>query len=420
MTGDDLVAMVDGLTPAGPAERPVRHQAILLLWAIGRARRGSPRLVRWTEAREQLRRLFTALGRGGSRPTPEYPFVALVGTGWWEAPEVGAEVPAAHGSAPLRWLKEHDPRAGLPEDVHDRLAVDLQARAAVVRALLDRFFEDDLAEEALRLTGLGEQDPGGDGRPSGRLPSAEDLLRDLIGVELRTSTGLPNTVLGVRGADIRVRTQRSPEGRPVPISDVQRGLDLLAARGSVPVNVDVLGHRSTFVGAVLAALPGAAFAVDPTRVVLHEPSGEEIARNRHYGELDSSAQVKVRTEQSRLRALLAGGRDEAECALCGDLLPLRFLVAAHVKKRALCTDDERRDLDNIAMLACTFGCDSLYEAGWITVDEHGTVRTCPPESAPEGNLRNRLLHLRGRSCPAHKPSSAAYFEWHRTTMFAAL
>jgi hypothetical protein len=49
--------------------------------------------------------------------------------------------------------------------------------------------------------------------------------------------------------------------------------------------------------------------------------------------------------------------------------------SAHIKKRSLCTDDERRDLRHVAMLAYSFGCDALYEAGWITVDGTGQIRT---------------------------------------------
>ncbi|NUT51951.1 MAG: hypothetical protein HOV94_32360 [Saccharothrix sp.] len=248
------------------------------------------------------------------------------------------------------------------------------------------------------------------------LPRAEDLLRDLIGAEITTVTGRPNEVLAVTGGSALVRTDRAPEGEAVPVRQVQQGLDVLATEGRVRVSPEVLGHRSSFVGAVLTTLPGAEFTGRPTFVVLEE-SAEEVARNRHYGELDAWSRVKVRAEQTRLRALLAGGRDTAACALCGESFPLRFLVAAHVKKRASCSEEERRDLDHIAMLACGFGCDVLYESGWIAVDDGGTVRTVPPEDVPEGQLRDRLVHLRGRACSAFDTRSAPYFRWHRTTMF---
>jgi hypothetical protein len=462
--------MVERLAPSGTAEQPVRHQGILLLWAIGRAAQGLPRLVRWTDVQQELRPLLTALGREGSRPTPQYPFVALTETQWWELPEVLEEIPRAHGSAPLKWLTRHNPLGGLPCEVYDLLTTDVDARDAVVRALLHRFFRDSPTTEALRLTGLDDTSAGPtepqpdvvraanslrrpddreqtgppevpknrthegrpavdlvgplDDRPSRGhpllgLPEAVDLLRELIGIDIRTASGKSNTILHVRGDNVMVRTERSPEGQPVPVSAVQMGLNLLATRGSVRVSPDELGHRSSFVGAVLAVLPGARFTGRPVVVVLDELSVNDTAGGHHNGRLDSIAQVKIRLEQGQLRSLLASGRTSAPCALCGDLFPLVFLVAAHIKKRASCTDDERRDLDNIAMLACTFGCDALYESGWITVDDNGLVQTRLPGKVPEGSMRDRLSRLKGRSCTAYTPSAAPYFEWHRTTIFEA-
>lgn len=252
---------------------------------------------------------------------------------------------------------------------------------------------------------------------SRELPTATELLDALTGIEIQTATGRPNTVLEVHGNVVRVRTERSPDGRPVDISEVQNGLDKLAERGSVQVTVDELGHRSAFVGAVLATLPEAQFVGSPAEVVLREPTGDDVAGDLHFGELDAVTSVKVRTEQRKLRKLLAGEATVAECALCGDRYPINFLVAAHIKKRAVCTDQERRDLTHIAMLACTFGCDVLYESGWVTVDQQGLVQARSASDLPKGHLRTRLLHLHSRHCKAHSINSEPYFAWHRANMF---
>lgn len=103
-------------------------------------------------------------------------------------------------------------------------------------------------------------------------PTAEAVLRGLQGRTIPTATGLPNTVLKIEGDTVLVRTQRSPSGQSVPIADVQRGLDLLAAHGSVRVSPKELGHRSTFVGAVLATLPGAQFTGKLVTVTIAEPN----------------------------------------------------------------------------------------------------------------------------------------------------
>lgn len=264
----------------------------------------------------------------------------------------------------------------------------------------------------------GTMPPEHDDGPAS-LPTATDLLRSLLGVEVRTLTrGMANTILKLESGRARVRTDRSPDGEWVDIDDVQQGLDLLARSGTVRVSVDELGHRSSFVGAVLATLPDVEVLTKPPRVTLRPlASAPPPADDLHFGELDSATMVKVRNEQARLRKILAGQREAAECALCGHEYPLSFLVAAHIKKRAVCTDDERRDLLHVAMLACVFGCDALYEMGWISVDQSGLVRTSQPIQAPGGWFRDRLTQLAGRRCTAHCEASEPYFAWHRTTAF---
>ena len=216
-----------------------------------------------------------------------------------------------------------------------------------------------------------------------RLPAAAGLLRSLIGEEIRTVTGRPNIVLAMQGDTAMVRTNESLIGEPVAVGEVQKGLDKLQAQGTVRVNVDELGYRSAFVGAVLATLPGAQVSLRPATITLSPANAVQAGSDPSFAVLDGAAAVKVRKEQAVLRNLLAGDRPQAPCALCGDEYPMGFLVAAHVKKRSLCNDDERRDLHHVAMLACVFGCDALYEAGWITVDGDGRVQTVQPESAPE-------------------------------------
>jgi hypothetical protein len=249
------------------------------------------------------------------------------------------------------------------------------------------------------------------------LPAAGELLRSLIGEEITTVTGIPNMVLAVQGGTALVRTSRSPGGQPVAVNEVQQGLDKLSARGTVRVSVEELGHRSAFVGAVLATLPGAQSARNPATVTLSAPDDWPAGSDPAFAVLDGVASVKVRREQAQLRNLLAGARELAACAVCGHMYPMRFLVAAHIKKRSVCDDGERRDLRHVAMLACSFGCDALYESGWVTVDDNGYVQTVLLSAAPEGKVREHLQQLAGRRCAAHTSASAPYFAWHRGTVF---
>ncbi|MFG2661786.1 hypothetical protein [Streptomyces sp. NPDC048425] len=94
-------------------------------------------------------------------------------------------------------------------------------------------------------------------------------------------------------------------------------------------------------------------------------------------------------------------------------MPGTFLIGAHIKKRALCSDAERRGLANIAMLACTFGCDAVYEHGYVTVAAGGTLQAADsPEVATY--IQEKLA---GRTVSWWNDSREPYYQWHRTHTF---
>ena len=83
--------------------------------------------------------------------------------------------------------------------------------------------------------------------------------------------GQPNTVLSVAPEYVIVAAQRSPEGKEVPIEWVQNAIDLLERDGEVTINVETLGYRSSFIGAVLRELPGAnEHQTSPPRITLRD------------------------------------------------------------------------------------------------------------------------------------------------------
>ena len=57
--------------------------------------------------------------------------------------------------------------------------------------------------------------------------------------------------------------------------------------------------------------------------------------------LDAVTTVMVRREQSALRRVLVGTTTEEECGICGRMLPISLLVAAHIKQRSECTQVEK-------------------------------------------------------------------------------
>jgi hypothetical protein len=83
---------------------------------------------------------------------------------------------------------------------------------------------------------------------------ARAYLESLVGQELRTVAGRPNTILSVGPKDVIVKARTAA---PVPIEWVQTAIDMLERDGEVTIDVETVGYRSAFVGAVLAKLPGA-------------------------------------------------------------------------------------------------------------------------------------------------------------------
>lgn len=256
------------------------------------------------------------------------------------------------------------------------------------------------------------------------------FLRDLIGVELLTIPDRRiNVILAVRANDVLVATDRSLSGQTVPVASVATGLEMLRRDGAIDANPAALGSLSSFIGAVLLQLPGTrVVGTKPPRIILvtdtHQELGLEDQQSARaasnpgpfQGALDRLTTVRQRREQSGLRMALLRGRHEAACALCGEVFPSRFLWASHIKKRAAAKDNEARDLPSIAILACIFGCDALFEDGYISVAGGKVIGTSTVSKVSA--IGRRVGELHGRRVPNYL-QSAAYFDWHFQNVFLA-
>ncbi|WP_252975579.1 hypothetical protein [Janibacter melonis] len=122
---------------------------------------------------------------------------------------------------------------------------------------------------------------------------------------------------------------------------------------------------------------------------------------------DSVRWGKYRAEQRILRSLLLA---ESRSALrfMREPPPSAVLVAAHIKPRRDCTEAERKDFANVAMLLCALGCDALFEWGYIKVDPQGVIRR--GTRTRNAYLADRVATLDGRRCRKHSKVTAAYFE----------
>lgn len=137
---------------------------------------------------------------------------------------------------------------------------------------------------------------------------ARSVLRSLTGQEISTVTGRPNRILRLDGDDVIVATERSPAGTAVPIQMIQSGLDRLQEAGELEISVTSLGHRSSFVGAVLLTLPGTHLSrTSPPRILLADPATQY--KLNQAGSINAwwSAAAR-RLQQGDLEARDHGGR----------------------------------------------------------------------------------------------------------------
>jgi hypothetical protein len=141
---------------------------------------------------------------------------------------------------------------------------------------------------------------------------------------------------------------------------------------------------------------------------------KEVLNDLLGGDEDSDTIRKVlaRVEQPKLRKALIGKTKQNPCAVCLQQFSNDFLVAAHIKRRSECCEEERRN-KNIAMLLCRFGCDELFERGYIVVDDSGVVGT---NKQPTNNAEiDYMAKIVGKQCSAwNRTTTEPFFQWHRS------
>ena len=118
----------------------------------------------------------------------------------------------------------------------------------------------------------------------------------------------------------------------------------------------------------------------------------------------------VRKEQGYLRRHLFDNKANGLCSICGREFPVKLLVAAHIKKRADCSLEEKKDFENIVTPMCKLGCDDLYEKGFFGVS-NGCIVSLGQPSATE-TVKEYISTLENNKCAAWSDSTKPYFRWH--------
>jgi 5-methylcytosine-specific restriction protein A len=238
LTADELIRGVLSLRVSRASRHPASYQPITLLWAIGRARRGDPRIASWAETEQSLRTMLERYGRHGERSRPDYPVAALFRVGLWELRGHVGPVPAAHGDAELRrWFDANEPDGGLAEPADDLIRRSGRVRAAVTTAIVDAYLADQDCVALLAHLGLSDGQIAADlatgdaSEPPGYPAADYRRLCTIAGRQARTGAAgrVPRTTLSLaRSAAARravlVRSQGQCEnpgcaGQPADVTD---------------------------------------------------------------------------------------------------------------------------------------------------------------------------------------------------------
>jgi hypothetical protein len=125
---------------------------------------------------------------------------------------------------------------------------------------------------------------------------------------------------------------------------------------------------------------------------------------------DLPSSTKARQESQLFRKYLFGKSKQSICDICGRSLPSHLLVAAHIKPRSDCTEQEKRDL-NVVFRACKLGCDELFEKSYLIVDDRGVIVGTDNLKKSTQSLRDYAANLIDKKCVAFNENNQQYFLW---------
>ena len=126
-------------------------------------------------------------------------------------------------------------------------------------------------------------------------------------------------------------------------------------------------------------------------------------------ETETEIMSSRRLEQGYLKRSLFGENTIGTCACCKKEYPISYLVTAHIKKRAFCKPNEKKDI-NIVMPMCKFGCDELYEKGYISVSNGIFIDMSKTPTSVE--LQGYIDKITGSKCDFFNDKTRIYFDWH--------
>ena len=152
----DLLNRVATIRQGMSIDRPALHKPLLLLYALGRAQQGLPRLVTYAELEAPMKDLFARFGtnRNRARPNIHQPFRWLISDGLWDVPEFASVPRTSSDDFKVTYLRANGITGGIPQSDYNMLIADEHLLHEAVQFLLWEHFPPSLHHEICTAVNL--------------------------------------------------------------------------------------------------------------------------------------------------------------------------------------------------------------------------------------------------------------------------
>ena len=130
------------------------HKPLLVLYAIGKLRRGGNRRISYSEIDNKLGHLLREFGSRQTNYGTQYPFWRLQNDEIWEISDADKIGQTASGDALKSDLVRYDVSGGFLEDIAHQLQNDSTLSFEIIHSLLDAHFPSSLHEDILQAVGI--------------------------------------------------------------------------------------------------------------------------------------------------------------------------------------------------------------------------------------------------------------------------
>lgn len=223
MNREQVADLIQDITVWKRSDKRAPHKPLLLLLALGRVRRGEPRLVAFEEIEDGFGQLLEDFGPPRRVHHPEYPFWRLENDGLWrlEGPK-REEIVEMEADPSAGYLRRHRMEGGFPEEIQELLEEEPALIAQLAEKVLEAHFPRTLHDDIISAVGLDLEVSTTTRRP--RDPAFREVV--LRAYEFRCAicgfdVRLRNQLVGVEAAHIKWHQAQGPDS-------VNNGLALCA------------------------------------------------------------------------------------------------------------------------------------------------------------------------------------------------